>query len=81
MVSRMNGRRLKQYREEAKLTQEELSQMAKVSISMITKLESRRNDATAAVVKRLAGALSLRLPYTINKILVDLVGLEDEGDI
>jgi transcriptional regulator with XRE-family HTH domain len=53
------GRRLKQLRESAGLTQEELARAADLSVSFVSKLEQRDLDPAWSTVQSLAAALSV----------------------
>lgn len=69
----MNHQALRELRTKAGMSQEELAFKAGISVSMVTKLECGRTDASTKTVKALAAALALRLPDTDN-ILLTLIG-------
>jgi transcriptional regulator with XRE-family HTH domain len=57
------GRRVKQARENAKLTQEKLAEMADVSLPMIQKIEQGSIFGSRSTHLKLAAALKIRLAY------------------
>lgn len=64
---------LREMRQRANLTQEQLAREAGISTSMIQKLECGKTDASVSTVKSLAAVLANSLGESVNIVLLKLV--------
>lgn len=74
----MNRKRLKNLREQAGLTQEELARRANVSVSLVSKYErgEERNPTTKTLLA-LSRVLSPLLGKSVNQVLTELAAPDE----
>ncbi len=72
--------RLKELRNEASLTREQLAREAEVSYSSIMAHEQNRWSMRLTTAHKLAAALEKRLPYTLSYLLTEIATAEKEND-
>ena len=76
----VSGKKLKELRQRAGLTQEELARRAKVSVSLIAKYEGgTARNPTAATLLSLARVLAPLLGVSVNQVLTVLARVEEEA--
>ena len=74
------GTKLRELREKAKLTQEELAHKADISVSSIAKYEGQSiENVTLQTAKKLAAVLASRLHLTNNIVLSELINPTKEA--
>lgn len=66
-AARAVGKRVKELREAAKMTQDDLGQKAKLSAKFLSQVENGQANPSIGVVARLAAALSMPLPAFFSR--------------